>query len=685
MSRIVLFFCCVTLLAACVPAIAADAYDVKPPDLSMPDKSGELGKELDYLCQRQLGADCRDRLVFNQPSYLRAPFADAKPGQQMHEGQIRPIASIAFASAALLRFGKYDEKATGFTRAEMARASASLVRELAQHHVANTDKSSWWWGNEWQSAYWTANAGQAAWLLWDYLPSITRQEVADMVAFEANRFLKIPAPHNEFLDTKAEENSWDSEVIVLAYCMMPTHPNAAAWEEKAKEYMVTSFATPEDVKSTKLVDGKPLNQWLQGPNIHSDFTAENHGFFHPDYTTAYYLNLQNLPVYTLSGRKAPESLLYNVAQLRETLTFLTLPNGWTYYPQCTDWGNFRHDVTIMAQMSNPVLPSATGARCLRYGLDFLKYADSFDAGKTSKNLFRGLNFNGCPLDTMTHVYLLHYLLGPGTEPLSDQQARKALAGTRLFDQGKCVVCRSENSMASFSWFDSSRRLMACVTPMTQQGIAIPKFRSLIGTIGGKIDDAKVSNQKVELLKGGGFSVKADLKRGPEFAVDEKLRMVALPDGRVVYAEWFGSVPKDVEVRTGLVFFENNPFWLHGAAPKVYYPGGVWQQSPDPKSTPSKTVALVGDKAQWLNVSDRFGIVLRGSKGVSIEDGQLVLNHRPATGGETSNCVIAVFYPGASREATERLNRKIEISGIGTGKVKVNLVDREVMLEAAEGE
>lgn len=681
--RIVLLLFCLALSAACVPAFAADAVDVKLPDLGMPDKSGELGRELNYLCLRQLGADCRDRLVFDKPSYLKDPFASAKPGQQMREHQIRPIASIAFAGASLLKFGDYDENATGFSRTEMARITASLVRELAQHHIANTDKSSWWWGNEWQAAFWTANMGQGAWLIWNRLPASTQREVANMIVYEANRFLKGPAPYSEFLDTKAEENAWNSEILVLAYCMMPAHPNRAAWEEKAKEYMVTSFATPEDVKSTKLVDGKPLNQWLRGPNAHSDYTIENHGFFHPDYTTSYYLNMQNLLAYALAGQKAPESLFYNVSQLRDILIFLTLPNGWTYYPQCTDWGNFRHDVTIMAQSPNPLLPSATGARCLRWGLDFLKYADSLDAGKTSKNLFRGLNFNCCPLDTMTHVYLLHYLYGPGAEPLSDAQARTALAGTRLFEQGKCVVCRSENAMASFSWYDSSRRLMACVTPMTQQGIAIPKFRSLIGTIGGKVDDAKISNQKTELLKGGGFSVKLDMKRGPELAVDEKIAMVALPDGRVVYAEWFSGVPDGVEVRTGLVFFENNPFWLHGVKPTVFYPGGVWEQSPDPKAAPSKIVSLSGENAQWLNVSDKFGIVLRGSKGVSIEDGQLVLNYRPSTGGELSPCTVAVFYPGASRQQTEHVGRKIKITGMGTGKVTVDLRDRRVVLEAGQ--
>lgn len=672
---------CLVAFVGCAPAFAGDAPVVKPPNLRQTDMSGQLGKELNYLCLRQLGADCRDRLVFGTPSYLKDTFTKAKPGQKMGEHQIRPLASLVFASAALLRFGEYDEQATGISRRDMGRVMLTLTRELAEHHVSNSDKSSWWWGNEWQSAYWSANLGQGAWLMWSRLPASTRRLVANMIVYEANRFLKSPAPHNEFLDTKAEENAWDSEILVLAECMMPTHPNRAAWDMKAKEYMVTSFATPEDVKSTKLVDGKPLKDWLRGPNVHSDYTLDNHNFFHPDYETAYYLNLQNLPVYRLAGRKAPESMLHNVAKLHDIINFLTLPNGWTFYPQCTDWSNYRHDVTIMAQSPNPIMPSAAGARCLRWGLDFLKYADSLDADRQSQNLFRGLNFNCCPLDTMTHVYLLHYLFGPGAKPLTDEQARDKLSGTRLFEQGKVVLCRSHCAMASFSWFDSGKRLMACVTPMATDCLALPRYRSLIGTIGSKIDDAKIERRETELLEGGGFIVRLTMKRGPNFLVNEKVMMVALPDGRVVWAEWFGNQPaSDLEVRAGLVFFETNPFWLRGANAKVYYSNGAWEK-------PAKPVMLSGEGAGWLNISDKFGIVVRGSKAVSVEDGQLVLNYRPAGGGQIAPCSVMVFYPNASRDATARASEQLKISGLNGGAVTVDLGDRQLILnpDASGGE
>jgi len=660
------------LLSSC--SFAADGQVVRPPDLRQMDLSGELGKELNYLCLRQLGADCRDRLALGGESVLKDSFTQAKPGVQMRETQVRPLASVAFAGSALLTFGKYDENATGIPRRDMARMMASLIRELAAHHISNADKSSWWWGNEWQSAYWTALAGQGAWLIWDRLPASTRRQVAHMVEYEADRFLGSAPPHNEFSDTKAEENAWNSEVIVLAACMMPNHANYAAWEQKAKEYIITSFATPEDCASDRVVDGKPLKDWLDGPNVHSDFTLENHGFFHPDYTTSYYLAVQNWPFYKLAGMTPPDELLLNVPQMHKILTFLTLPNGWTYYPQCTDWNNYRHDVTIMAQITNPIMPSPEDARCLRWGLDAIAYADAPNAGKIPQNLFGGLNFNGCPLDTMTHVYLMHYLFGPGAEPLSDGQARQKLCGTRLFEQGKCVVCRSREAMASFSWFDSARRLMACVTPMQSDCIMLPKFRSLIGTIGGKIDDAKIGKREVELLDGGGFVARVELQRGPELAAGEKIVMAALPDGRAIWAEWYsGSVPDDAEVRSGLVFYENNPFWLRGAKPRIYHPGGTWNLT-------DKPAVLIGSNAAWLNVSDKFGIVVRGSRSVLIENGQLSLNYRAAGGAEVAPCSVTVFLPSADRAATAKAAGAIQIKGLGTDSMTVDLGDKQVELK-----
>lgn len=656
-----------------------DPLRVKPPALPSPGSPGVLESEIRRLCLRQLGADCRERLAFEGGGYLPELFGRAEPGRRMREHQIRPYTSLAYAGAVAIMLGEYGEAETAISRREMARITLSLVRELAAHHVANTDRTSWWWGDEWQSALWASAMARGAWLVWDRLPPAVRNDVARMVVFEADRFLGAPAPFSEFSDSKAEENAWNSQILVFACCALPDHSNRAAWAEKAIEYMVTAYAAPQDVESDRMVDGRPLREWLRGPNVHSDYSLENHGFFHPDYVAARCLTDCNAIVYRLAGMDVPESALFNAEQCRDLLNLLTLPNGWTFYPQGTDWSNYRHDVTIMAQAMNPVLPNPAGARCLRWGLDFIDWADRSAPGEPV-NLFRGINFNCCPLSILADLYLMHHLFGPGADPLPDSDARKRLAGTRLFADGKCVICRSEKGMASFSWFDSGRRLMAVVTPLANDAFCLPKSRSLIGTIGDGHDAVRITAQEVDLLADGGFTARMALERGPEHRLKERVAMVALPDGRVVYAEWFaqgweGSLG---EVRTGLVFFENRPFWLRGGMPTLLYPGGEWNLGDGP-------LVLDPGASRWVNLGDRLGIVVHGSKAMRIDDGQISLNYS-ATGapGSLPEQMIAVFLPGASSRTTAALSARLRVSSLPDGRAGVHLGDMTVELDPRSG-
>src|SRR5436190_8978222 len=84
------------ICAAGAGAAEKPRYIVKPPNLDQPDKSGPIGRELQYLCLRQLGADCRERLRFGADSYLPRDFATMKPDRRRSERDIRPFASLAF-------------------------------------------------------------------------------------------------------------------------------------------------------------------------------------------------------------------------------------------------------------------------------------------------------------------------------------------------------------------------------------------------------------------------------------------------------------------------------------------------------------------------------------------------------------------------------------------------------------
>ncbi len=669
--RFVLLLLAVLCLA--VPALASpDALDIRPPILKHEDKSGAIGKRMYYLLQRQLGADIREQLRFGSDSPLPERFVNATDGAQYHEREIRPIVSLISSGAIILRFGNFDERTAGISRAHSERIIVDLIPVFAAHHtVNNPDKKSWWWGNEWQSAFWAGELARGAWLLHDRLSPETRQNVAKVIAYEADRFLQGPAPHNEFLDTKAEENAWNSQALALAACMLPNHPHRDAWDYKAREYMVTAFAAPQDLGSDRVVDGKPLKDWLLGANVHRDYTLENHNIFHLDYETTYGLNVENAVAYGLAGLPVPQAALFNADKCREIAKLFTLPTGCMAYPMSTDWSLYRNDVTVQAQDPGGLMPDPIGLRCLTWTLDSLQRADN---PGPPHSLF-GFNYECTPLHVFSKAYLIYRLYGAGGEPASEEDTLRRLSGTKLLPNGRVVVCRSTQGIASFSWFNTGGQLCGVVMPMSDAYATVSGPRSLIGRIGDKLDPIRIASREIGSLSGGGFSVGLALERGPEYGVKERVMMLALPDGRVVYNEWFDPASAFTgPMSTGLLYVEDKPFWLRDDTLRIAHPGGVWAGDPS-------ALVLEGEKTPWLNVANRLGIVLRGAKKITYSARQLALNYVPA-GDRPSDCMTAIFYPNTDRQATARANDLVGVSSQGDALL-VNLGDVRVILNPTD--
>jgi hypothetical protein len=147
---------------------------------------------------------------------------------------IRAVSEMVLTSAALL---KYSDVLSDTERREyMSRATAAL-RYAAATHLIGTQKcpDGKQWGGNWQSAMWTGTLGFGAWLIWNDLDQELRKDVERVVASEADRFLGSKPPTGRWFDTKAEENGWTLICLSLAANMFPSHPHAAAWNEKAIE------------------------------------------------------------------------------------------------------------------------------------------------------------------------------------------------------------------------------------------------------------------------------------------------------------------------------------------------------------------------------------------------------------------------------------------------------------------
>lgn len=272
----------------------------------------------------------------------------------VNENQIRPSADEAFALAVSLKTGTYDGAATGVSKEEAVKKTTRLISSLALKHISNTKNG---WGNSWQSALWASNAGFAGWLMWEDLGASEKSAVKNMVIYESNRFNVYDPPYyrsktgkiNYPGDTKAEENAWNGTILQVATAMMPNHPNKKIWQTKMLQLVTSSFASPADVKSAEVINGRPMSKWINGSNLNADGSLINHGKINPDYMVTFSLNLNTALAYTLASLPIPKAIFHNADVVYKALVQNKYDGKTIYipgssninYPKGQSWGSKR--------------------------------------------------------------------------------------------------------------------------------------------------------------------------------------------------------------------------------------------------------------------------------------------------------------------------------------------------------
>lgn len=340
---------------------ASGPLPVTPPDPSI------LGRAIPQDEVTQLALDAaRNSSRYINTTYWDQRFADER-GDRIDlasrtgntEYALRGPAMAAVSTAIMVATGAYDPADTGVSEAEARARAVTLVSSAAAEHRANERGG---WGTErslWQASLWAYYNGFAAWLLWDDLNPGQRACVTNMVAMEADE-MPEPAYYRDRTgtiirpgNTQAEENAWRSSLSGLAASMMPRAAHSDRWRDDALDLALAAWATPEDVNTSETVNGRRLDQLLDGSNVWSDGTVENHNLMHPIYMLAFDQNVNNALAQQMTGQLPAAAFLRNVDLTYGALVDLEFPSppwlapGGTiyvpdsesiYYPDGNDWG-----------------------------------------------------------------------------------------------------------------------------------------------------------------------------------------------------------------------------------------------------------------------------------------------------------------------------------------------------------
>jgi hypothetical protein len=526
---------------------------------------------------------------------------------------IRAIGEMTLTCGTLLKYsGSLTEAERGdwFSKARAAIRYAAATHRTGRQKCADRKQ----WGGSWQSAMWTGTLGFGAWFIWDRLDHELRQDVERVVAAEANRFLDGHPPAQVWFDTKAEENGWNLICIALAANMFPGHPHAAAWEEKAREYMMNTLSVTQDLTDGTLVDGRPVKQWVTGANLQPDFTLENHGFFHPSYVacSSYFLT-QTAMYYAYAGRPIPEATRHHLLDTWQMLQTILLPWGEAAFPQGMDWElhglNFINLYASLATWQHDPL----AAHMERITLQYSRAWQTMCRGDLTVPGSRlGFTRHAICAEQAAYGFLAHKIFGPSGKGMSADEPASRVQRVRDFPYVDFITQRTQNKFASFSW---KNRIMGMVIPTRKDHGSNPFFSvPIINGFVGSIELGPRGNAKISVLEhasketGSGFETTGTLSINGG-RLEQRIRVTSVGERTVLYQDRITaraeiSLAAERGVPLGI---ENDE--ITGGKRKVYYQGGQtvfdWQHRRNPLAIPGR----------WANVDGRLGVVIVAGSGL----------------------------------------------------------------------
>lgn len=640
-------------------------------------------------------------LMFQQAAYL---ISTLKPWNKDHdaltltpsqsgEHDIRPNTHTAYGLAVMARLVK-DGYPNGLSQKVCRDKAIDILRFVLPTHSSMPTNNGKSWTSQWQSALWAFEAGTASWLLWDDLSEPMRYLAAKMVADEADRFITLKPPAQVDSDTKAEENAWDSLVIVLAYNMLPNHPHHQAWGEAAIRWVASSFVTQADTKSDEVIDGKPLREWVSGATLHEDYTLENHDRVHPDYMHTFTMCLYENMLYDWGGNPAPRILLHNARNVYDNLKALATPDGSYVYPNGQDWGLHRNPHWIEAhQIVATLFGDKEAARLALNGLDCTELMAKRE-GQSGGGIFLSSEYffpstQHYALEMLGALYAFMGTRGCGPEAVSENELWKKQQGRHVFDAGKFALMRSPRGIASFSW---GKRVMGMIIPMQKDLLVSPYEKSLVGSIEVPgIKNEYPSVRKVEFPDvGKAFAVAGVLDRG-RGAAEQRFAFLALPDGRTIYADRLQqtSTTRIKRADLGSLAILNEPNWVyHNGKRTLYHVSGEQVFAAAGEDAPASEMF----NSPWYNVDDALGILVLKANGRQTytpthkqERGrveQLLQLNSFVPDDKASSAplaqTVAVFYPTQKHADTKRVAKAVKLEPTGDDAFSIKLEDGKIV-------
>jgi hypothetical protein len=396
-------------------------------------------------------------------------------------------------------------------------------------------------------------------------------------------------------------------------------------------------------------------------------------------------------MYAWGERPPPAALHLNVEAINTSLKRLALPDGAWIYPNGQDWG-LRRNLdwfeyhTALAVLYGDAQSATLQRQCFA---TMQRMAARTPSGAIYLPEETKLpSDQAMALELPAHAYALMAERGEGPAPVPLAKLMADLSGRHVFAEGKFAVLRTSASIATFSW---GAQVMGQVMPLRENQLLAPEARSLVGYVvaPGVAREVPVAREIVLAPLDAALGVAGVLARA-DGAVEQRFAFLALPDGRVIYADLLrltGSRrPTLLDLGTLGVLNDRNWPGHDGTRTLVHEGGSTTFAAKDAALEPA-----VAYQSRWFNL-DGLGIVRVAAAGearyVPAPTGaagrleqRFHLSAIPpaelasaAPGAALAHAVL-VFYPGQTSEATRQAADRCRLHGpAGTPDLRLTLED-----------
>ncbi|MEM7232676.1 MAG: hypothetical protein AAF517_10900 [Planctomycetota bacterium] len=568
-------------------------------------------------------------------------FADSGSG----ENGLRTNGSFVFVAALLASDESYDERVGGVSREHLLSRARQVIKYMTQSHRSSngTCADGGKWGRDWQSSWWATKMVLGARLIWDHLDYSERAAVDRLLAFEADRHLDRVVPSGIAIDTKAEENAWDTEILATALAHLPDHASAPAWREKLIEFGLNTLSTPQDRFDESTVSGVRVKDGVYTTNVHSDFTLENHGSSHFCYIASPLVSVA-WSYYALlsSGQEVPDALFHHVTELWNEAKPTFLGERFAYVGG-KDWARYTYGLyfIVPALVMLQQRFGDTDARNIenaRLKSLLAEHADNDDGSFYGKRVTRSRFFGQyAKYETDCYAklglaYLLHRDLRTTKEATPDEEFREKQISVKVSPESHTCFANTKDFFSSFSWNTLTKPWpMATFIPNGMDDVVEWEANNLLGRVRflGETEAVGVRSAKE---KDGGFVVQGTVvyRHGAGERMEHRLSFDVNPERAIVDSEFIAKSKFLVVARDSINLYVVND-WFNGFERRYFHQGGenvitFDPEAADRRAAQSKAPAIVKRvqsklskafgfgvetkhfESPWINIDNKLGVI-----------------------------------------------------------------------------